>query len=92
MPGAGSVLSKYIGSKPSQWLITESSAMTESHHGRGEVDEGDVQLRRWSRLLSWLGSHGMDLSPSAIRVERRPRAGIFILLSQRCPRLTFGSL
>jgi len=37
----------------------------------------DVQVHRWTRLLSWLQRHGMDLSSSAFRVERRPRAGIF---------------
>ena len=57
-------------------MITESSAMMGSHNGHCEAEEGDIQPQRWSRLLSWLESHGMDLSPSAFHVERRPRTGI----------------
>jgi len=57
-------------------LMAESPATTmRSHSNHDQVDEGDVQVRRWSRLLSWLKSCGMDLSPSAFHVERRPRAG-----------------
>lgn len=52
--------------------------MIQSDNNHRGVDEGDVQVRRWSRLLSWLESHGMDLSPSAFHVERRPRAGILL--------------
>ena len=66
--------------QPGQWLIAESptTLMMRSHHDHSGVDKGDVQVRRWSRLLSWLESHGMDLSPSAFHVECRPRAGIFL--------------
>lgn len=52
--------------------------MMQSHDDHRQVDEGDIQVRRWSRLLSWLAGHGMDLSPSAFHVERRPRAGILL--------------
>lgn len=77
---AESIISKYARRQPGQGLIAESSVtMIQSHDDHREVDgEGDVQVRRWSRLLSWLESHGMDLSPSAFHVERRPRAGIFL--------------
>ena len=75
VPGAESIPPKYIRCKPVQQL----SATMGFHSGHREVEE-DVQLRRWNRLLSWLRNHGMDLSPSGIRVERRPRTGIFHFL------------
>ena len=72
------VRSKHVRCQPGQQLATESPVMMmRSSNDHGELDEGDVQVRRWSRLLSWLENHGMDLSPSAFRVERRRRAGIF---------------
>ena len=79
---AGSILSRQRARhhcQPGQQPIAESPVtMMQSHDDHGEEgDEGDLQVRRWSRLLSWLESHGMDLSPSAFHVERRPRAGIF---------------
>ena len=49
--------------------------MTDPFDSHNEMEE-NVQVRRWSRLLSWLESHGMDLSPSAFNVECRPRPGI----------------
>lgn len=91
--GAESILSKYIRCQlPGERLVAESSATMESHDDHHEVDEGDVQLLRWSRLLSWLGSHGMDLSPSAFHVERRPRTGTSHLASHRISGLTSSSL
>ena len=76
---AESIISKYARCQPGQGLMAESSVMMmQSHNDHRGVGEGDVQVRRWSRLLSWLESHGMDLSPSAFHVERRPRAGVFL--------------
>jgi len=59
------------------------------HEWHRGVDEGDVQVRRWSRLLSWLESHGMDLSPSAFHVERRPRTGILLPFVSSTPNIDF---
>ncbi|KAF9653109.1 SET domain-containing protein [Thelephora ganbajun] len=61
----------------------------QSHSDHGGVDEGDAQVCRWSELLSWLESHGMDLSPSAFHVERRPRpdADYGLFLTSPCPSL-----
>ena len=72
---AESISSRYQAS--GQRPIAESPMlMMQSNSNHDQVDEGDIQVRRWNRLLSWLKSHGMDLSPSAFHVERRPRAGI----------------
>lgn len=60
--------------RPGQRLIAGSPTMT--MHSNSNDDERDVEVRRWGRLLSWLEGHGMDLSPSAFHVERRPRSGI----------------
>lgn len=64
----------------------------ESYNNHCKVDEGDIQVRRWSRLLSWLESHGMHLSPSAFHVERRPRAGIFLLFVSSTPKVHLQTL
>jgi hypothetical protein len=58
----------------------------QSHNDYGEGNEGDVQIRRWNRLLSWLEGHGMDVLPSALHVERRPRAGIFLPSTSLTPK------
>ena len=76
------------GHQAGQHLIAEPPAtMIQSHNDHGEVDEGDVQVCRWSRLLSWLKSHGMDLSQSAFHVERRPRTGISHLSIPPIPKV-----
>ena len=92
---AESVLSRYATSyQPGQQLIAELSPvmMVQSYNDHGRANEGDIQVRRWSRLLSWLESRGMDLSPSAFHVERRPRAGIFHLPVSLTPKIDIQTL
>lgn len=59
------------------------------HEWHRGADKGDVQVRRWSRLLSWLESHGTDLSPSAFHVERRPKTGILLPFVSSTPKIDF---
>lgn len=73
---------------PTDWRKLNHVMMTDPLNGHNGMEE-NVQVHRWSRLLSWLESHGMDLSPSTFRVECRPRpgAGYGLFLTNPCPPL-----